>query len=32
MSEPITTEPTDGRAQEHWTARFSRPIIFVISR
>src|SRR5580698_8362369 len=30
MSEPSTIPPVEDAGPEHWTARFSRPIIFVI--
>ena len=30
MSEPNTSLPAGNAAAEHWTARFSRPVIFVI--
>src|SRR6202795_3036069 len=30
MSEPTVIEPPVAEEQEHWTARFSGPIIFVI--
>jgi len=30
MSEPSTIPPIENAGPEHWTARFSRPIIFVI--